>query len=306
MDATSNNDGEQYFLWFSDFHFDPHYSTSQAVISKYYPDADCNNEGASSIGSYGCDSPRSLVRAALEHAIKITAARTPSSPAFVIVSGDSIRHGVDQLFSRNRNNHTSAANAAVEQAARAPWHLQAMDTVGDILNDLISMVQLAFPQAEIIVSVGNNDVVPDYYLQLQNEDTPLGSHMTAADSGMVGVIFNALSNHANSATSEAQPNGSPNILTPNDEQTFLRGGYYSRNFHDGTLTVLSLNTVLYSGNFSPAPKNEDDPGWQFQWMRKMLSYCRENGTQAIIVGHLPPAVGSFRHTQIWKDIYIQK
>lgn len=94
-------------------------------------------------------------------------------------------------------------------------------------------------------------------------------------------------------------------MTPYDEWTFLRGGYYSRTLHDANLTVLSLNTVLYSGYFNPTPKNVYDPGWQLAWMRQILSGCRENGTQAMILGHIPPGIGSYRHTQMWKDIYVQ-
>ena len=310
--------GEQYFLWLSDVHYDPHYATPDAFMPAYYGHATCNStaDASSIIGAYGCDSSNSLVSAALKHAVDVTKARSPSSPAFVIISGDSIRHGVDQLFEGGefreggeaRNKNTSAAASAVEDAAHSPYHVAAMNTAGDILQELVSMVEIAFPGVGIIVSIGNNDVVPDYYLQLQEEDAPLGSlpnTLTPESAGMIGVIFKALSSHANNSTTTNGKSKSRAILKADDEWTFLRGGYYSRNIHDGTLTVLSLNTVLYSTFFNPVPKNVDDPGLQFEWMRKMLTYCRQNGAQAVIVGHIPPAVGSFRHTQLWKEGYVQ-
>jgi len=338
MDAiNNNNDGEQNFLWFSDFHFDPHYSTSQAFASSYNTDGNCRDDGAPLLGGYGCDSPRGLVSATLEHAVNLTSAKTSSSPAFVIVSGDSIRHGVDQLFAggdfhegseareaRNESNSTTtftsnSHSVAVEQAANSEYHTRAMEKAGEILHELVTMVQVAFPESEVIVSLGNNDVVPDYYLQLMADDEgiPLGTPETA---GMLGVIYNALSrqdandNATTTLTEEQRIEGGSSktktVLTTDDKRTFLRGGYYSRTFHNDTLTVLSLNTVLYSGYFEPTPSNEngdsdDDPGRQFSWMRTVLGNCRERGTQAMIVGHIPPAVGSFRHTQLWKDAYIQ-
>lgn len=336
--ANNINNGEEYFLWFSDFHFDPHYSTSQAFAASYYRDSNCQDSNAPPLGGYGCDSPRGLVTAALEHAVNLTSsAAGASKPAFVIVSGDSIRHGVDQLFaggdfhegSEAKNDNSTNSTSVVDQAVNSAYHTLAMEEAGAILGDLVNMVQVAFPELEVIVSLGNNDVVPDYYLQLMEDDddddgediTMLGSSsfattLTPESAGMLGVIYNALSRQdANNSTTplageQTTDNGTSKqktILTTNDKDTFLRGGYYSRTFHNNTLTVLSLNTVLYSGYIQPAPskKNGDDPGRQFAWMRMMLSDCRERGTEAIIVGHIPPAVGSFRHTQLWKEDYIQ-
>lgn len=322
--GTINEDageGEQYFLWLSDIHFDPHYSTSKAFQSSSYKNAGCKSDDAIPMGKYGCDSTRHLVQSALEYGINITSARTPSKPAFVIVSGDSIRHGVNQLFNKHdfneggeaRSNNATAASAAVEEAANSSYHVAAMNAAGEILNDAVTMIKDAFPDTEVIVSVGNNDIVPDYYLRLQDESAPLGkSNLTPEVSGMVGVLFNALSNNAEGSTAtkletpmvlEETPKKA--ILTARDGWTYLRGGYYSRTVHNGSLTILSLNTILYSGYFSPAPQNDMDPGWQFTWMKQVLSNCRDNGTQAIIVGHIPPAVGSYRHTQLWDEMHIQ-
>lgn len=315
-------EGEQYFLWLSDIHFDPHYSTSKAFQSSSYKNAECKSDDAIPMGKYGCDSTRRLVQSALEYAVNITSARSPSKPAFVIVSGDSIRHGVNQLCNKGdfleggeaRSNNATTAGMAVEEAANSPYHVAAMNAAGEILNDAVSMIKDAFPETEIIISVGNNDIVPDYYLRLQDESAPLGkSNLTPEVSGMVGVLFNALSNNAEDATAtklEEEPivlqeTPTNSILTASDGWTYLRGGYYSRTVHNGSLTILSLNTILYSGYFSPTPQNDDDPGWQFSWMTQVLSNCRENGSQAIIVGHIPPAVGSYRHTQLWNEMYIQ-
>ena len=334
MVATTTTD--DYFLWLSDIHFDPYYATSQAFKSPYYEDVNCDDvNDAPSLGSYGCDAPLSLVRNALEYAVNITSAEASSpysTPKFILISGDSIRHGVDLLFNDGSDFNEGAEGRndnIVEQTAHAPWHQQAMDKAGEILHELISMVEVAFPESEVIVSLGNNDVVPDYYLELLEEDDNIENNalkkgssttLTPETAGMLGVVYNALSidnsstANINSTTlpelslGDPVPSNTGLVLTSNDQPSFLRGGYYSRTLHNGALTILSLNTVLYSGIFQPTPRTKngvEDPGKQFSWMKEMLSKCRESRTQAIIVGHIPPTVGSFRHTQLWKDIYIQ-
>ncbi|KAL7431657.1 hypothetical protein ACHAXM_002765, partial [Skeletonema potamos] len=214
-----------------------------------------------------------------------------ASPSFIILSGDSIRHGVDMLYTAGQFHEGSESrnDNEVEMAANSEYHTDAMKAVGDILNYLAILFTQTFPGVEIIVSLGNNDVVPDYYLQLRDE--------ISEDSGMLSVIYSALSN----------------IVSTEEKSTFLRGGYYSRVLPDG-LTLLSINTVLYCPVFLPEPSNADDPGEQFHWIRAMLTNIRERGnSQAIIVGHVPPAnslinastlVGNFRRTQLWKEKYI--
>jgi sphingomyelin phosphodiesterase acid-like 3 len=177
-------------------------------------------------------------------------------------------------------------------------YAEAMNSAGQIMKYLSKMLHEYFPDTEIIVSVGNNDVVPDYYLELKEEDTPLGNlSISVDDAGMLGVLFDALSNK-NTASNKA-------ILTHDDEWTFLRGGYYSRMFHDGNLVLLSLNTVLYANNFEPESIHADDPGKQFLWMKKMMEYSRQRKCQVIIIGHIPPTLGSYRHNQFWRKEYVQ-
>jgi hypothetical protein len=81
-----------------------------------------------------------------------------------------------------------------------------------------------------------------------------------------------------------------------------------------------MNTVLYSAILEP-PRNDADPGMQFSWMRAMLSSCRNSnssggnsnsgninssgGCRAIIAGHIPPTVGSYKFNQLWKAEYVR-
>jgi sphingomyelin phosphodiesterase acid-like 3 len=187
-------------------------------------------------------------------------------------------------------------------------HTDAMKKAGDIINYLVAVFDKAFPEVELIISLGNNDVVPDYYLQLQGETSNVGNvSMTPEDSGMLSVIYNALIDDGRESSGyiqAGQQSRGQSLLSAEDSSTYLKGGYYSRALTDG-LTVLSMNTVLYSSFFGPEPSNADDPGEQFAWMREMLTNIRQSGNkQAIIVGHIPPVVGSFRHTQLWQEKYI--
>lgn len=195
----------------------------------------------------------------------------------------------------------SRSEGEVSIAANSPYHIKAMEAAGKIVQDMTTILNESFPNTPVVLSVGNNDVVPDYYLELKEENTPLGNlSLAVEDAGMLGVIFQALSN-----TTTSEGKNKKAILTEDDEWTFLRGGYYSRSFHDGSLVVLSLNTVLYASFFEPTPMNADDPGKQFEWMRKMMSYSREMRGQVIIIGHIPPSLGSYRHNQFWKTTYVK-
>lgn len=202
---------------------------------------------------------------------------------------------MDLLFINHTENPTD-----YHALANSSHFAQAMDATGRIVESLSAMLQEYFPDAEIVVCVGNNDVVPDYYLRLTGEDSPLGHvydhSMTAEDAGMLGVLYRSLSNNMDNT---AKSSNNKAILNADDEWTFLRGGYYSRIFHDGKLILLSLNTVLYANYYAPRSMHPEDPGKQFLWMRKMLDYSRERNCRVIILGHIPPSIGSFRHTQLW-------
>jgi hypothetical protein len=76
-------DEDNHFLWFSDIHLDPYYSTPDAFNNEGI----CNNTSLPSIGKYGCDSPKTLVRSAFEAAAKV-AAQTSSNLSFIVITGD--------------------------------------------------------------------------------------------------------------------------------------------------------------------------------------------------------------------------
>ena len=328
--SMSSSSSSSSFLWLSDVHLDLRYGTSKAFQASYYTDANCNNTTSAAImGKYGCDAPLSLVQSALDHAAKIT---NGEGPAFVIVTGDIVRHGVDQIFSlgdfnegsESRANQTTAAAAAsssssssslIEAAVNAPWYTDAMSEAGDVVQTFATMLRSTFPNTDIIVCVGNNDVVPDYYLKLEDENNMMkagGNDRKTIETtttrtlsmGMLSVLYEALGDSSVDEGSSSSSSSSL-ILQSIDEPTFLKGGYYSRTVHEGKITILSLNTVLYSSIYEPYNDNLDDPGGQFTWMRSVLSECRSLHSRAILAGHIPPVLGSRGHQQMWRTKYIQ-
>jgi predicted phosphodiesterase len=276
------------------------------------------------MGKYGCDAPLSLVQSTLDHAAKLISGDESSGgrggPAFVIVTGDIVRHGVDQIFSlgdfnegsESRANTTKATTASsssslIEEAVNAPWYNDAMSEAGDVVRTFATMLRATFPNSIIVVCVGNNDVVPDYYLKLvdESERKIMETATTRTLSmGMLSVLYEALGDSSEDKSSSSSSSSSL-IIQSTDEPTFLKGGYYSRTVQEGKITILSLNTVLYSAIYEPYNDNLNDPGGQFTWMRSVLSECRNSHSRAILAGHIPPVLGSRVHQHMWRTRYIK-
>lgn len=313
------------FLWLSDVHLDLRYGTSKAFHASYYPDASCNTTSAAIMGYYGCDAPLSLVQSALDHAAKLLSEDDSGNyPEFVIVTGDIVRHGIDQIFSagdfnegsESRANTTTPSSSLIEAVVNAPWYTDAMSEAGNVVRTFATMLRSTFPNSVIIVCVGNNDVVPDYYLRLEDENNTMkagGNERKTIETtttktlsmGMLSVLYEALGDSSEDEGSSSSSSSSSLILMSPDQPTFLKGGYYSRTVHEGKITILSLNTVLYSSIYEPYNDNLDDPGGQFTWMRSVLSECHNLNSRAILAGHIPPVLGSRGHQQMWRTKYIK-
>jgi sphingomyelin phosphodiesterase acid-like 3 len=173
---------------------------------------------------------------------------------FIIVTGDFGRHGNDQL--ENPMNATQ-----------------------QILSNVSQLLVEAFGDTRIVPSLGNNDVTPDYYLDVDN-----------ATEGMLTMVSRGLGA----------------LLQTNDERaSFLRGGFLSCNVTN-TITILSLNTIIYSTDHLPVNQLYEDPLGQFVWLERQLELAQASNRAVYITGHIPPAVGSFEHYQLWQDQYLSK
>lgn len=239
-DSRSLRDTRE-FIWLSDIHYDAYYGEDSAV-------GECKSLSPK-YGQRECDSPKDLVQSALSEMTE-----TIHSSDFILITGDFLRHETSKLV-----------DSIVETK--------------NMLGDLNELIRSYFPKnLSIIPSVGNNDVTPDYYLDINNASETLNT---------LNEVFLP-------------------FLREEEVSTFSRGGYFARNVTD-LLTILSLNTIVYSSSHKPEPQPTiEDPFGQFQWLRSQLEIARSSKRVVYISGHISPSIGSYRHSQLWRDSYLQR
>eukprot|EP01094_Clydonella_sp_ATCC50884_P028441 TRINITY_DN852_c1_g1_i1.p1 TRINITY_DN852_c1_g1~~TRINITY_DN852_c1_g1_i1.p1 ORF type:complete len:514 (+),score=100.11 TRINITY_DN852_c1_g1_i1:75-1544(+) len=194
------------------------------------------------IGRFGCDSPALLAQAAVKGMLAVD-----PSPDFIVMTGDSAAHDLWSPYLRL---------LGITQCA--------------------SIIQSAFPSTPLIVSIGNNDLVPDYYLRLPQHE---------ASTYWLRQLYDAWKQ-----------------WIPQDQKNiFLSGGYYSLALDNVPVTVISLNSVIYNSGHTPLyePTSDPDPGGQFQWITAQLETARAQNRRVYITGHVPPRYGD------WQDGYLE-
>eukprot|EP00538_Stauroneis_constricta_P012600 CAMPEP_0119546890 /NCGR_PEP_ID=MMETSP1352-20130426/1129_1 /TAXON_ID=265584 /ORGANISM="Stauroneis constricta, Strain CCMP1120" /LENGTH=1185 /DNA_ID=CAMNT_0007591643 /DNA_START=262 /DNA_END=3822 /DNA_ORIENTATION=- len=256
------------FVWISDVHLDLFYGTEQA--NGYVAGADCEKPSTKSRYPYGrvaCDSPQKLVDEVIRKAQSVI-----SHPDFIVLTGDSCRHGNDK-FPRPRD----VLNQTLAKVT------QSFEEIYTYTDDVSAGAQpnVVFP------TIGNNDVTPDYYLDV---DDPTGA---------LGLILGTWK---------------PWITDPSEQDTMMTGGYWSRDISD-TLTIISLNTIVYSVNHDPQQNKIEDPLGQFAWLDQTLQGIDDENRKlpastpkrhVIIIGHVPPTVGSYHHGNNWHKRYVDR
>lgn len=290
------------FLWFSDIHLDPYYGTDQAVQEEFnsnnnYGTVDCRSSNATithPYGDFGCDSPPALVEALLQRASTYaysgshggddSNSNNSTAIDFVIITGDFVRHHNDIL------------------------QPSPMDATEAILRNISESLNRHFPKetttssCPILPSLGNNDVTPDYYLDVQDPHELLGM----VSRGLESLFENTESSSSNingGAAAAAAGAGAAAY------QSFAGGGYFAHYFESPlNLTVLSLNTIIYATKHIPSIQSseQNDPLGQFAWLEQELQQAVRDERSVYIIGHLPPTIGSYQHTQLWQDSYLEQ
>lgn len=133
-------------------------------------------------------------------------------------------------------------------------------------SNIDSLIPTKAHGPEIMNSIGNNDVQPDYDLVPEANSTAL---RLLADS-WVGE------------------------LTPGEYAEMVAGGFYARDVVPGRLTVLSLNTIIYSAKHVPDSTGLADPFGQFAWLEQQLTNASDTGRAVYVMGHIPPVLESYR------------
>ena len=227
-------------------------------------------------GTVGCDAPLSLVEETLRHALESSSKNS------------------------NNENNNNARNPFDFILITGDFVRHGTDQLDDpinatraILKQVHDTVRQYFQNTTVIPVLGNNDVTPDYYL-----DTSL----TEGNNPLLSMFVDGMGEF---------------LLNDEERTSFQRGGYFARsigsvvNDEDCVVTVISLNTILYSVNRQPYDdenndKDEDDPMGQFVWFEEQLSEAANNNRVVYIVGHIPPSIGSYRKSQFWRQKYIDR
>ncbi len=174
-----------------------------------------------------------------------------ADPDFIFVLGDSVRHYAAAM--------PDAHNASV-------W----------IQQNITSIIANTFPSSPLHMhaiseTIGNNDVLPDYWLPASQNSSELNRFVDA----WVGT------------------------LSASEIETVQTGGYYSRVIAPGLL-MICLNSIIYSVKLEPPLDEADvDPFGQFAWLSSSLAAARSAGNKVYIVGHIPPVVDSYARKPMW-------
>ena len=284
-----------FFLWLSDLHLDPFYGTDKAV-SYHNDNNECRLPGNNGTtfhfpyGRVGCDTPLSLLEATLRNA---KANNNDNSIDFILITGDFVRHLTNQIE-------------------------DPIDFTESVLSTCIRSIRSIFSEnISIIPVLGNNDVTPDYYLDV---------HATAGEYNITNISSGITTTNANNIAKNSllrmARNGlSESFLSEEESRTFVHGGYFARiiettassssslSSSTSSILVLSLNTVIYSINHHD-DNDYDDPLDQFAWIESQLqtaAVAKNNKITAIyVVGHIPPTIGSYRHSQMWHERYLDR
>ncbi len=275
-------------LHVSDFHLDSYYDDAFPphtcrCHAKHNPaEPRCAETAASSSpiaspdGSYGCDSPPSLVQSAMRAA----AAAAPGTDSYVaaVATGDFTRHGTADLADPSQ-------------------------VVVDAVGNVTAWFRASLPSVPFVAAYGNDDLRRNYYFNLSRGcDQPL---LRAAAPHLAKQLPGLSSTAA--ATMRCGGYYRYDIA--------VGGGTHrnSTNEPPKTIRVLSLNTILYSLKHFPVPAEGSaaslDPAGQFAWLETELSSCAAEQDSCMtvwLVGHIPPGREFCGGLSAWAEPYAEK
>ena len=192
-----------------------------------------------SFGQFGCDTFPSLLQSLSDYLKNLTLTEGIELDG-VILSGDSVAHGTTSVSLK----------------------LKAMSMVNQALVDALG------PDVPIYLTIGNNDVLPDYNATC---DDPLYSQIAQ--------------------------DGFPDRI-PSDQlsQWNKMASYVVENpFGPGSGKLISFNTILLA-QWNPNFAADADPCGSLSWLRSLLN---DQTTPLWLMGHIPPAVDSYDNSMLY-------
>eukprot|EP00929_Paragymnodinium_shiwhaense_P103068 TRINITY_DN66356_c0_g1_i1.p1 TRINITY_DN66356_c0_g1~~TRINITY_DN66356_c0_g1_i1.p1 ORF type:complete len:524 (-),score=81.11 TRINITY_DN66356_c0_g1_i1:490-2061(-) len=93
------------------------------------------------------------------------------------------------------------------------------------------------------------------------------------------------------------------VLTEEPANAYSYGGF--RQVDVGALMILLLDTVIYSAKRRPRSQ-EEDPFYQFAWLRGRLREAVAQRRPVWIVGHIPPGIETHGYGELWHPFYLDR
>jgi sphingomyelin phosphodiesterase acid-like 3 len=246
--------GQGNFLIVSDIHFDPLADDSIAgKLAAAGPD-DWKTIFASSkahgLGSYGQDTGYPLLASALD-AMRATSAR----PDFITIPGDFLAHGLREKFRASKTISDRSDTAYLQFLAKS-------------MEFMARMFDERFPEAPIILTLGNND-------------NPRGNYDVKPGEPFLGLMAKAWQRNVSKGGSAGSfGDGFPAMGHYDMPHPKVNGGRF----------VVSNATFMTAGygKLYPANKGGDRAGKaELAWLEKTLEGARKNGEKVWLVYHEP-------------------
>ncbi|KAL0212809.1 hypothetical protein RCL1_006435 [Eukaryota sp. TZLM3-RCL] len=155
------------------------------------------------------------------------------------------------------------------------------EEVISVINDVTSLIASSFPNVPIYSTIGNNDLFPSYQsIDLQALAKVWGPHFQSKEAF----------------------------------EQFSQTGYYKADIPGTQMTLISINSVLYS----PSHKNAlsyfsaensgstPDPLNQFEWLKNQLILTHKQNRAVLLLTHIPPGNNEFRDGVLWQEFFTKK
>jgi hypothetical protein len=249
VNATNNNFP---LVVFSDVHFDPYYDPSptlfQALVTAEATEW-ANIFNTSSISTpqvWGSDANYPLFKLALS-SIRQNLGRSP----YIVFTGDILSHDFAQTFYSRAGISLPPTSADITS----------MEAFADkTVAFFLQQVRASVGSIPILFAVGNNDSYND-----QGPDSTFLAN--------TAELF-----YTNCVTGIVDHQTFLN--------TFLQGGYYSADLPGTNLTLVSLNTIM----FSPLPPDGNIPSStvEIAWLDSTLASAQARGKTVWLLIHIPP------------------
>ena len=267
---SMNGGGQQLWLLVSDVHFNPFDDPSIIKRLIRAPESDWHTIFASRErppSSYFTDTNFALFESALG-----AMRRALPNPPVVIIAGDSMGHKFPERFAQYAPNEPQTV------------YQQFVDKT---IAFLASEFNAAYPSAQFLITIGNNDGYCGNYMSTPG--SPFLAHMAAA--------WQPLINRGGAA--------------PNFMRDFSLGGYYtSRLPSQPMMPAIVLNSVFWSAYYKNNCATGPDPGLvELAWLASAL---RSTAAPPLLMTHIPPGIDEYLSlnnnavTPLYKEQYTQQ